>query len=124
MANILIIEDDELIRSATTEFVGRLGYTTFSVGSAEEADDVLKDTGWVKNGVTYSKTSSYRNRSNLTLAESAIVEILDSSGCALHIDVLGERSGVGIQELLVDLLDLEFRDVVRQLPGKYFSTVF
>lgn len=43
MSTILIIEDDELIRSATTEFVGRLGHTTFSVGSVEEADKILTD---------------------------------------------------------------------------------
>ncbi len=88
------------------------------------AEDVLRDTGWGSGHLTTEETTSYKNRTSLTFTESAITNILDSAGSAVHIDVLAERSGVGIQELLVNLLDLEFRDVVRQLPGKYFSTVF
>jgi predicted Rossmann fold nucleotide-binding protein DprA/Smf involved in DNA uptake len=38
----------------------------------------------------------------------------------LHIDDLAVRTGISSQELLVVLLQLEFRAVVRQLPGKHF----
>jgi DNA processing protein len=88
------------------------------------ANDILKDLGWGNNAITPEKIASYRKSINLSLTEAAIVNLLDSAGTAVHIDLLVERSGLGVQDLLVHLLDLEFRDIVRQLPGKYFSTVF
>jgi DNA processing protein len=88
------------------------------------ANDILKDLGWGSMAVILDKERNYRNRKDLSLPEGTIVDTLDAAGTALHIDVLAERSGIGVQELLVSLLDLEFRDIVRQLPGKYFSSVF
>jgi DNA processing protein len=88
------------------------------------ADDIVKDLGWGSNSVKSVNSRNYKDSATLTLTEATIVNVLDAAGTALHIDVLGERSGLGVQDLLVHLLDLEFRDIVRQLPGKYFSTVF
>lgn len=87
------------------------------------ASDVLKDMGW--NGIVpATPEKSSNNREKLTFMESAIVTALDAAGAPIHIDILSERAEIGIQDLLVHLLDLEFRDIVRQLPGKYFSTIF
>ncbi len=48
--------------------------------------------------------------------------ILDSMGAeAVHIDELSVRTGLPLPTLLSDLLQLEFRGAVRQLPGKHFS---
>ncbi len=38
----------------------------------------------------------------------------------LHVDLLAERAQIPVQEALAHLLELEFRGLVRQLPGKYF----
>jgi len=38
---VLIIDDDDAIRATMHEFIKRSGYTTFSVGSAEEAMELL-----------------------------------------------------------------------------------
>ncbi|MCB0728640.1 MAG: DNA-processing protein DprA [Ignavibacteriae bacterium] len=37
-----------------------------------------------------------------------------------HIDAISESTGLSISDCLVNLLSLEFRDLVRQLPGKNF----
>ncbi len=39
----------------------------------------------------------------------------------VHIDALSELSGCSVSECLVHLLTLEFRNIVKQLPGKYFA---
>jgi len=38
----------------------------------------------------------------------------------IHIDTLAEQAGIPVQQALAHLLELEFRGLVRQLPGKYF----
>jgi DNA processing protein len=39
----------------------------------------------------------------------------------VHIDILAERAGLGAADALVHLLSLEFKGMVRQLPGKIFA---
>lgn len=51
-------------------------------------------------------------------AEQRLYELLGDE--PLHIDVLSERAGLPVHEVLAHLLELEFRGLVRQLPGKYF----
>jgi DNA processing protein len=41
----------------------------------------------------------------------------------LHIDQLAERAQLPVQEVLAALLELEFRGLVQQLPGKHFVRV-
>lgn len=38
----------------------------------------------------------------------------------VHIDELADKTGIDISELLILLLNLEFNDYIRQLPGKYY----
>jgi DNA processing protein len=38
----------------------------------------------------------------------------------VHIDALAEASGLGVPELAGALLELEMRELIRQLPGKSF----
>ncbi|GBD07463.1 DNA processing protein DprA [bacterium HR21] len=51
-------------------------------------------------------------------AEERLYALLGSE--PLHIDVLSDRAGLPVHEALAHLLELEFRGLVRQLPGKYF----
>ncbi len=54
----------------------------------------------------------------LSLIEQQIADQL--SGDPVHIDDIAARTGHSLPSLLVDLLQMEFRELVRQLPGKHF----
>ncbi|MFH0990483.1 MAG: DNA-processing protein DprA [bacterium] len=54
----------------------------------------------------------------LTLFERAIFECLSAE--PIHIDTLAEQAETSTSDALVQLLSLEFKGVVTQLPGKYF----
>lgn len=54
----------------------------------------------------------------LTIFEEPIYNSLSEK--PIHIDELAELLGTPTSELLIHLLGLEFKSVVRQLPGKYF----
>jgi DNA processing protein len=90
------------------------------------AEDVLTDLGWLDTNVhkRASRKKSAPDRKDLSLFEGKIVGILDDAGEPLHIDIIAERAELEVQVLLVQLLELEFRDIVRQLGGKYFTTIF
>ena len=58
---------------------------------------------------------------SLSLFEEKIVTALGEE--TLHIDTLANKAGFSTQEALVHLLTLEFKGVIRQLPGKMFVAV-
>lgn len=90
------------------------------------SEDVFTDLGWLDTGTNKraSRKKSVPDRKDLSLSEGKIVGILDDAGEPIHIDIIAERAGLEVQVLLVQLLDLEFKDMVRQLGGKYFTTIF
>jgi DNA processing protein len=55
----------------------------------------------------------------LTLFETTIYESLGSEPA--HIDMIADTTGLSTPDALVALLSLEFKGLVRQLPGKYFQ---
>lgn len=54
--------------------------------------------------------------------ETKILEVLSSE--PVHIDLLAEKTGMLIPQLLTELLDLEIKGLVTQLPGKVFVKNF
>jgi DNA processing protein len=52
------------------------------------------------------------------LFEKKIYDVLDDD--PLHIDVIATRANVTTADALVHLLSLEFKSLVKQLPGKLF----
>lgn len=90
------------------------------------AADILEVLEWVeKPGMKHkSHKRQAADRPELSSAEKKIVGILDESGGSLHIDEIVERAEMEVQDVLVRLLELEFKDVVRQMAGKNFSTIF
>jgi DNA processing protein len=58
---------------------------------------------------------------DLNLFEEKIYNTL--TGEAKHIDEIAGLSGLSIPDCLVNLLSLEFKNVVRQLPGKKFERI-
>ncbi|MFZ1292177.1 MAG: DNA-processing protein DprA [Melioribacteraceae bacterium] len=55
---------------------------------------------------------------DLNIFEQTIYDVL--SNTPKHIDIISKESKINSSECLVHLLSLEFRDVVKQLPGKVF----
>ena len=55
---------------------------------------------------------------NLTLFEQKLIEVLSDS--PQHIDVIADRLPMATSDALVNLLSLEFKGLVKQLPGKLF----
>ena len=54
----------------------------------------------------------------LTLFEKSMYDLL--SDTPMHIDAVAERTGNSIADTLVNLLSLEFKGIIKQLPGKMF----
>lgn len=54
----------------------------------------------------------------VSLFERKILDALDAS--PLHVDAIAETAGLSASDTLVTLLSLEFKRLVRQLPGKMF----
>jgi DNA processing protein len=90
------------------------------------AQDILEVLNWVEKPGARLKSQKRPalSRPELNAAEKKIVAILDSSGGALHIDEIALRSELEVQDVLVRLLELEFKDVVHQMAGKQFSSIF
>lgn len=57
----------------------------------------------------------------LTLFEKTIYDVLADE--SIHIDTIAERAHVSTADALVNLLSLEFKGLVRQLPGKMFVKI-
>ncbi len=53
--------------------------------------------------------------------EKTIYDFISSSKDAFHIDAISESTGLNISDCLVNLLNLEFKGLIRQLPGKMFT---
>ena len=56
---------------------------------------------------------------DLTPEQSRIIDALEKE--AIHIDLIAEKTGIAIDELLVHLFELEINRIVRQEPGQLFS---
>jgi DNA processing protein len=54
----------------------------------------------------------------LSLFESKILEQIQNE--PIHIDAIAERANVSTVDALVSLLSMEFKGIIRQLPGKHF----
>ena len=58
---------------------------------------------------------------DLNMFEEKIYNLLSKE--PKHIDIIANESGINSSECLVHLLTLEFRNIVRQLPGKTFVRI-
>ncbi|MCX7877971.1 MAG: DNA-processing protein DprA [Ignavibacteria bacterium] len=81
-----------------------------------EIKNNLKDFNPKTNGI--EKTEIH---TDLKGTEAVIYNTLISKKEAVHIDSISDDCGLNISELLVSLLNLEFRGYVEQLPGKRFK---
>ena len=60
-----------------------------------------------------------KQQKDLSLFEEKIINVLDSD--PLHIDKIALSANISTSDCLVHLLSLEFKGLVKQLPGKMFA---
>ena len=77
---------------------------------------MLEDMGITE--INYNETDNIKNITFSTIEEEKIYNNL--SGEPLHIDALIGLTGLDISEILVQLIEMEFSGLVRQLPGKHY----
>ncbi|MCS7229190.1 MAG: DNA-processing protein DprA [Candidatus Kryptonium sp.] len=65
------------------------------------------------------KSEPPKPKVELNVFEAKILDVLSSTE-PMHVDKIAELSGLSVTDTLVHLLSLEFKDLVRQLPGKLF----
>jgi DNA processing protein len=83
----------------------------------EKAEDILDALDVRTKGRPVQTTEQLAL--SLSAPEAAIVKTLDSTE-AQHIDDISLKLGVSVGEILGQLLLLELKGIVKQLPGKYF----
>jgi DNA processing protein len=86
-------------------------------------EDILASLEWLTD--PSKKTSSKLKTPALhSKEERQIYALLEAAGEPIHIDTIIERSELDVQTVNVKLLEMEFNDAIRQLPGKHFSVIF
>ncbi|MCL5267609.1 MAG: DNA-processing protein DprA [Bacteroidetes bacterium] len=84
----------------------------------EDVSDVIDELRYKLRSILKSPPRP-QVKVQLTIFEQKVYDILTEEPC--HIDVLSEKGGMTTSDLLVQLLSLELKGVVKQLPGKYFT---
>ncbi len=84
-------------------------------------DDILEELNINLSDVISRKSEKAvkRERPELNAFESKIYDVLDDTN-PINIDKISELTQLNISDCLVNLLTLEFKGIVSQLPGKYF----
>lgn len=93
----------------------------------ENVDDILDELRNKLSLLPFEETGSRapvrKKLTDLKGNEKIIYEYLFSNKDSVHIDAISESTGLNISDCLVCLLNLEFKGIIRQLPGKMFTTV-
>lgn len=98
--------------------------TNFLIQSGQAKLVISGEDIIVEFGSRFSKQKTKQlefDLSSLNIFENKIYQIFDSN--PLHIDEISEKTQLSTSECLVHLLSLEFKGLIKQLPGKYFSKI-
>jgi len=88
----------------------------------ESIDDILQELGpRLKRVLRDTELTRAQAPPDLTLFERRLYDAMGDE--PVHIDALADRSGLATSEALVHLLSLEFKGVVKQMPGKNFVRI-
>lgn len=86
----------------------------------------IKDLEYIMNweaGVTVQKTTPSLSLEEFEESEQTVIKIMIEKKAAVLIDELSWKSNLPISQLASVLLGLEFKGVVKSLPGKQYSLV-
>jgi DNA processing protein len=81
-------------------------------------DDVLEELEMQLRPILKRGSRPEAPPPELTLFERKLFDVMNTE--PIHIDALAEQSGLATSDALVSLLSLEFKGLVKQLPGKMF----
>jgi DNA processing protein len=84
----------------------------------ESADDILKILGWHR--ATQDKSDNTRSQPTPDLSKEEKIIWRHLSAEPMHIDELAQKLEIATHDLLGQLLGMELRGIIRQLPGKHF----
>jgi len=91
----------------------------------ENIEDILDELRSKLNMLPFdeSKKSIGPKKTHVDLKgnEKTIFVLLEKNKDAVHIDSISELTGLNISDCLVNLLNLEFKGLIKQLPGKMFT---
>lgn len=87
----------------------------------QTVEDILEELASKLKPLLKTKQPTARKEPQLSLFERKIFDALDEE--PLHIDAIAGRANVTTADALVQLLGLEFKGLVKQLPGKLFVRV-
>lgn len=91
----------------------------------ENIDDILDELRSNLNRLPFEDTmkniTAKKTQVDLKGNEKIIYTLLENNNEAVHIDAISELTGLNISDCLVNLLNLEFKGLVKQLPGKMFT---
>ncbi|MBS4027656.1 MAG: DNA-processing protein DprA [Ignavibacteriales bacterium] len=85
---------------------------------AQTPDDVLKELEYKLRPILKPSSQKPVQEVSLTLFEKKIFDSLSTE--PTHIDIIAEKTELTTSDVLVNLLSLEFKNVVKQLAGKMF----
>ncbi len=87
------------------------------------AEDILNEFEYQMSGILKREAEKTPPEvSDLNLFEKKIFDILEDE--PMHIDTISEKSGLSISDCLVNLLTMEFKNRIKQLPGKRFTKLW
>ncbi len=87
----------------------------------EAVEDIIEDLRPLIQPIL--KSEPPKPKVELNVFEAKILDVLSAEE-PLHVDKIAEITGLSVTDTLVHLLSLEFKDLVRQLPGKLFLKKF
>jgi len=84
----------------------------------EKIDDIVEELHYKLKPILKDQLKT-QAKVQLSIFEQKLFDALGDE--PIHIDVLAEKCAMAISDLLVQLLSLELKGVVKQMPGKYFQ---
>jgi DNA processing protein len=92
----------------------------------ENTEDLLEELSGRLNVIYNQKQEKQTEAQDLGLkkSEKIIYELIYNGTDSVDIDSISEITGLNISDCLVSLLNLEFKGIVKQLPGKRFMRVY
>lgn len=89
----------------------------------ENADDIISELCYKLDGYADIGKKAYKEekQTEMSLFERGIYDVLEYM--PKHIDEISFLSAFNISDCLVSLLSLEFKGLIRQMPGKYFIKI-
>jgi DNA processing protein len=84
----------------------------------EDISDVVEELRYKLRPILKDQPKP-QTKIQLSIFEQKIFDVLSDD--PIHVDVLSEKCKMSTSDILVQLLGLELKGVVKQLPGKYFT---